>query len=393
MNTRVDFENTSIAFADKSDAELIRTKWLFATMNYPMVSSVGIFLMRFLLKIRFPIVWTVKRTIFAQFCGGISLTDSMDTVNKLARSNIKTILDFSVEGEKTEEGFESNKKEILDSLEIAKNSPSIPIGVFKPTALCSFELLEKKQADKPFSRVEIERFSAFESRVHQVCEKASKLEKSLFVDAEETWIQDVVDELVNRMMRKFNLKCVIIFNTYQMYRVDSLRRLKNDIKRAKDEGFKLGAKLVRGAYMEKERNRADLMEYSDPIQPNKIATDQDFDEAIRCCIEDLDCVAICAGTHNEISSQRIVELMIKQNLAKSDPRIYFAQLLGMSDNISYSLAREGYNVAKYVPYGPVRKVLPYLMRRAEENTAVSGRMSREYMLIKKEIARRRSHRK
>ena len=313
----------------------------------------------------------------------------METVQKLAGSNIHTILDYSAEGERSEEAFDANKDEILKSLDNAHGNPNIPTGVMKLTGFCSFGLLAKKQSGRKFREEQEARFRKFEKRVEEVCQKAVDRGKYLFVDAEETWIQDPIDDLVNRMMARHNKEKVFIFNTFQMYRRDSLDHLKAIHESGKKEGFKIGAKLVRGAYLEKERERAEEMDYPDPIQPDKASTDQDYDAAVRYCLENIDDITLCAGTHNEESSKKITQWMKEFGIKRDDPRVYLAQLYGMSDNISYGLAKAGYNVAKYVPYGEVRKVLPYMMRRAEENTAISGQSSRELTLVKKEIARRR----
>ncbi|MFY0625025.1 MAG: proline dehydrogenase family protein [Reichenbachiella sp.] len=389
MNPKIDFDNTEIAFADKSNWDLRRMQFLFASMNNPTFSKVGILLTRVLLAVRFPIKWLVKRTIFRQFCGGESLQESLKTVDKLSASNIKTILDYSAEGERSEKVFDANKEEILRSLELAKESNDIPTGVMKLTGFCSFGLLAKKQAGRKFSPEQVKRFEAFEKRVEEICERAVAYEKFLFIDAEETWIQITIDDIVNRMMAKYNKDRVFIFNTYQMYLVDSLDKLKAIHEKGENEGFKIGAKLVRGAYMEKERERAVEKGYPDPVHSDKEGTDDAYNNAVQYCLSNIEEIALCAGTHNESSSLLVTELMEEHKINRDDHRVYLAQLFGMSDNISYNLADAGYNVAKYVPYGAVRKVLPYMMRRAEENTAIAGQSSREYNQVKKEIARRR----
>lgn len=392
MKPNIDFEDTSVVFADKSDLELMRTRWLFATMNQPTISAIGVFMTRLLMAIRFPVKWVIKHTIFAQFCGGESLKECEKTIIKLAESNIRTILDYSVEGGGTERDFDRSKKQILATLDFARDNSNIPIAVLKLTGICSFGLLAKKQAGRKFDEEQETRFRAFEDRLEEICKKVVACDKKLFIDAEESWIQGTIDEKVNELMAEYNKERVYVYNTFQMYRRDALDRLKAIHQLAVANGFKIGAKLVRGAYMEKERDRAEEMGYPDPIQPDKLATDQDFDEAVRYCINHLDNIAICAGTHNETSSLWVTELMTKHDIATHDERVYLAQLYGMSDNISYSLANAGYNVAKYVPYGPLRKVVPYMMRRAEENTAIAGQTSREYRLVMKEIQRRKTQR-
>lgn len=386
----INFDDTQVAFSDKSNFDLKRMHFLFITMNSPTIAKVGIWLTTLALKIKLPIKWMIKKTIFAQFCGGESLEDSRSTVEKLAASQIHTILDYSVEGEESEKVFDANCEEIIHSLEMASGNEHIPTGVMKLTGFTAFDLMAKKQTGEVLTAEEDTRFTAFLNRVDRVCAKATEVKKFLFIDAEETWIQDVIDDVVYTMMEKYNKDTVYIFNTYQMYRTESLQNLKDAHKTGQEKGFKLGAKLVRGAYMEKERERAQQQGYPDPIQPTKDASDVAYDEAVTYCIEHNNEIFLCAGTHNENSSRLTAELMEKHGITKNDPKIYFAQLYGMSDNLSYTLAKEGYNVAKYVPYGPVVKVLPYLMRRAEENTSIAGQSSRELLLVKKEIARRKS---
>ncbi|MCV9385312.1 proline dehydrogenase family protein [Reichenbachiella ulvae] len=383
------FDDTEIAFGDKSNFDLKRMYFLFATMNNPFIAKVGIWLTQFALRIHIPIKFMIKKTIFAQFCGGESLRDSMSTVTKLGDSNIHTILDYSVEGESKERVFDQNCEEIIKSLKMAKESDKIPTGVMKLTGFVAFDLLVQKQEGKPFNTKQTQRWEAFEARVEKICSFAVECNKYLFIDAEETWIQEPIDEIVNHMMEKYNRDRVYIFNTYQMYRTASLGNLKAIHKMAQQGGFKVGAKLVRGAYMEKERERAEEKGYPDPIHPSKEATDKAYDDALIYCMENLGEIYVCAGTHNENSSQLLAKLMDDHGVKKDDPRVFFAQLYGMSDNISYTLAHANYNVAKYVPYGPVKKVLPYLMRRAEENTSISGQSSREFRLVKNEMRRRK----
>lgn len=383
------FDDTEVAFGDKSDFDLKRMYFLFSTMNSPFIAKVGISLTQLALRIHLPVKFLIKNTIFKQFCGGESLRDSMSTVESLGKSNINTILDYSVEGESKAEVFDQNCEEILRSIKLAKESKHIPTGVMKLTGFVAFELLVKKQEGKPFSESEQARWAAFENRVERICAYAVECDKYLFIDAEETWIQEPIDEIVNHMMEKYNRDKVYIFNTYQMYKKASLDNLKEIHKLGQAGGFKVGAKLVRGAYMEKERERAIEMGYEDPIQPSKEATDQAYDEALAYCVDHLDDIYVCAGTHNEQSSQLLVKLMEDKGVAKDDSRVFFAQLYGMSDNISYTLAHAEYNVAKYVPYGPVQKVLPYLMRRAAENTSISGQSSREFRLVTSEMKRRK----
>jgi len=386
----INFDDTQVAFADKSNFDLKRMHFLFLSMNNPIIARIGIWMTVFALKIHLPIKWMIKKTIFAQFCGGESLEDSKGTVEKLGASHIRTILDYSVEGEDSEKVFDANRDEIIRSLELAATTDHIPTGVMKLTGFTEFKLLAKKQSGSAMSADEENRYAVFLERVNQICAKAVEVKKYLFIDAEETWIQDVIDEVVYAMMEKYNKETVYIFNTYQMYRTASLQNLKDAHQLGQEKHFKVGAKLVRGAYMEKERDRAKEKGYEDPIQPNKEASDKDYDAAVTYCLEHINDIYLCVGTHNENSCKLTAELMDHHGIAKADPKVYFAQLYGMSDNLSYTLANEGYNVAKYVPYGPVAKVLPYLMRRAEENTSIAGQSSREFTLVKKEIKRRKS---
>lgn len=389
ISNKITFDNTEIAFSDKSKWDLRRMYFLFSTMNFPIIANFGIWLTLLAIKLRLPVRGMIKSTIFNQFCGGESLKDSKATIAKLSQSNIKSILDYSAEGEDSDVGFEANKLELLSALDFADGSDDIPTGVMKLSALIKNDLLEKVQKGDELSDDEKEKYEHFKKSVEEICQKAFDANKYLFIDAEETWIQDAIDELTYDMMRKFNTERVCIFNTYQLYRVDSLQNLKTAHEALKAEGVLLGAKLVRGAYMEKERERAEKMGYKDPIQPDKPASDQAYDEAIEYCIQNLGTMAICAGTHNETSSAYLYELMEKYEIAKGDPRVYFAQLFGMSDNISYHLADKQYNIAKYLPYGALEKVMPYLIRRANENTSMSGQTSREFSLVKKEMRRRK----
>jgi proline dehydrogenase len=390
------FEDTAIAFSSKNNAELYQTYLLFASMNANWLVSFGTSMIQSAFNIGLPIKGVVKHTLFKQFCGGETIEECDATVKQLAKFNIGTILDYSVEGIKNEKWFDSTTEETIATIEkAAKNRQTIPFSVFKVTGLASTPLLAKITAELRGEKVEIsaEERQAYQ-RVHDRVEKISKAAFThkirLFFDGEETWIQDAIDALCYEMMEKFNKDSAIIYNTYQMYTHDRLGKLTNAVKQAKEKGYFLGAKVVRGAYMEKERKRASEMNYLDPIQPNKASTDKDFDAALVFCVENKSVVALCAGTHNEKSSYFLAELMAKNNIPNNHPNFYFAQLFGMSDNISYNLAKAGYNVAKYVPYGPVKMVMPYLFRRASENTSIAGQTSREFALVQKELHRRKN---
>ncbi|EAY27746.1 proline dehydrogenase family protein [Microscilla marina] len=386
------FEDTSVAFAHKSNKELRKMYWLFAMMNRRLMVKTGTGFVKWAFKFRLPVVkWAVKNTVFAHFCGGQSIEDSQKTIDTLARFNIGTILDYSVEGEKTEESFEQTARETILTIEKAAQQPEkIPFCVFKVTGLASFDLLAKVQANDQLSETEQQAWQRAQQRIDNVCQQAYEKKVRIFIDGEETWIQDTIDQLAYTMMQKYNRDMPIIYNTYQMYRVASLANLKQAYKDAEQNNYWLGAKLVRGAYMEKERARAEEKGYSDPIQPNKAASDKDFDAGITFCVEKRHQIALCAGTHNEQSSLLLTQLMDQYGVAKDDPNTYFSQLFGMSDHISFNLAKAGYNVAKYVPYGPIASVMPYLIRRADENTSVAGQSSREFMLIQAERKRRKA---
>jgi proline dehydrogenase len=389
INHQVSFEDTSIAFSSKDDKELRKMYLLFASMNNNILANLGTNFMKTAIKLKLPVKQIIKKTIYQHFCGGETIEDSQSTIEELAKFNIGTILDYSVEGEKTEEGFDKTTEEIIKTINKAKSTVSIPFTVFKVTGLASAELLEKIQKKEELKPAEVQAYNKIKERVENICKTAYDSKVRVFVDGEESWIQDIIDDLVYQMMEKFNSETAIVFNTYQMYRKDMLGKLKNAFHYAVAGNYYLGVKLVRGAYMEKERERAEQEGYEDPIQPGKEATDQTYDKALKYCLDNKQRIHLCSGSHNEYSNYYLTILMEKHGLKNNDERIWFAQLYGMSDNISYNLANAGYNVAKYVPYGPVEAVMPYLFRRAEENTSMSGQSSREFSLIKKELQRRK----
>jgi len=384
----VNFNNTEIAFKQKSNADLNNSYWLFKIIGWNWLINIGPVLLDVFLPLWFPIP-IIKATIFKQFCGGESIEDCDKTITSLGAQNVKTILDYSVEGKEDEPVFDANVEEALKALQVAKSNQLIPFSVFKVTGFGRFALLEKINAKKELSAVEKEEFDRVKNRIHKICETAFTFQVPIFIDAEETWIQDVIDSLALEMMRKFNKEKAIIYNTAQMYRWDRLSYLKELKSIADKEDFFIGMKLVRGAYIEKERDRAEKMRYKDPMQKDKKSTDTDFNLALKFSIENITKIAICCGSHNEESSTYLTELMKQNNISANDERIYFAQLLGMSDHISMNLSSANFNVAKYVPYGPVKDVTPYLIRRAQENTSVAGQTSRELSLILKEKARRK----
>ena len=383
------FDNTEIAFKHKSNADLKRAYWLFKALGYPFISKRGPKLLTFLINIGLPIKYLIKKTIFKQFCGGEAIEECEDTIKKLALGRVGTILDYSIEGEQEEEVFDATCKEILKTIQKATSDNRIPLTVFKISGVGRIQLLQKLDSKETLSIVELKEFDRVKERVNLICKSAYENHVRVMIDAEESWIQNTIDSLAINMMEVYNQHAVIVYNTYQLYRKDKLKSLLNDIETAKSQKYYFGAKLVRGAYMDKERVRALEMNYLSPIHNTKQQTDRDFDASIEICLENIDVVGFVSGTHNENSCNYLLNLLKIKSISKENQHVYFAQLLGMSDNLSFNLADAGYNVAKYVPYGPVNKVLPYLFRRAEENTSVTGQISRELSLIRNERKRRR----
>lgn len=382
----VSFENTENAFKAKTNSELNRSYWLFKLIGNPLLVKMGANFGPLALNVGFK--GLIKSTIFKQFVGGETIHDCAVTIAELGKYNIGTILDYSVEGKESEVDFDNCKVETLETIKMAQNDRNIPFCVFKVTGLARFELLEKVSAKKTLSDAEKQEWQRVKDRVSAICNSAFQANQAIFIDAEESWIQPAIDDLANENMALYNKNKAIVYNTYQFYRHDRLNYLTESIKQGKTNGYHIGAKLVRGAYMEKERKRAQEMNYQSPIQPSKEASDKDYDQALKLCIDNIDVIGLCAGTHNEKSSLYLVELMQQKNIPAADKRVYFSQLFGMSDHISYNLSLNNYNVAKYVPYGPVKEVLPYLIRRAQENTSVKGQTGRELNLIMKEKKRR-----
>jgi len=382
----VSFDNTENAFKAKSNSELKRSYILFKLIGNQFLVKIGAKTAPLALNIGFK--GLIKSTIFKQFVGGENIHDCSQTVAELGKYNIGTILDYSVEGKESENDFEHCLNETLETIDKAKSDANIPFCVFKVTGLARFDLLEKVSSKENLSESEITEWKKVKTRVDKICKSAFESNQAIFIDAEESWIQPAIDEMANENMAAYNKSKAIVYNTYQMYRHDRLAFLKQTIENGKANGFQVGAKLVRGAYMEKERKRAAELNYPSPIQPSKEASDKDYEAALKLCVENIQMMGLCAGTHNEKSSLFLVELMKQNNIQPTDKRIFFSQLLGMSDHISYNLSLNGYNVAKYVPYGPVKDVLPYLIRRAQENTSVKGQTGRELNLIIKEKKRR-----
>ena len=345
------------------------------------------------LALRLPVEGVIRSTVFSHFCGGENIRESQQTIEQLAGYGVQTILDYSVEGEKSEHGFESTMQEILRTIDEAHRSQHIPFSVFKVTGVASASLLEKIQKRGTLTADEKEAFRRVTLRIDQICQKAFACNLPVLIDAEESWIQDTIDLLAYQMMQKYNKERAIVYNTFQMYRTASQKNLREAYHNATMHSYFLGAKLVRGAYMEKERDKAAELGYESPIFPDKDGTDAAFNQALAFCLDHKQRISMMCGSHNEYSNYFLAVLMEKHSIKPNDQRIWFSQLLGMSDNISFNLANAGYNVAKYVPYGPVEAVMPYLLRRANENTAISGQSSREFNLIRKELNRRKTQKK
>jgi len=383
----ISFDNTENAFKSKSTSDLNRSYWLFKMVSNPQLVNFGAKVAPIGLIIGFK--GLIKNTIFKQFVGGETINECDNTIAELGKYNIGTILDYSVEGKESETDFDACCKETIETIHKAKGNKHIPFSVFKVTGLARFALLEKVSSGEKLSDLEVKEFEKVKQRVNLISKEAHLASQPLFIDAEESWIQPAIDSLADENMLLFNKEKAIVYNTFQLYRKDRLEFLKHTIAQGKANGIHIGAKLVRGAYMEKERARAIEKKYPSPIQDSKENSDRDYNLALEECIKNIDIIGLCAGTHNEKSSLFLVDLLSKYSVSTDDTRIYFSQLLGMSDHISYNLALSNYNVAKYVPYGPVKEVLPYLMRRAQENTSVKGQTGRELGLIIKEKERRK----
>lgn len=388
MSRKISFENTDIAFSYKSNFELKKALLLFRAINNNVLVKIGPSLTQFALKIGLPILPIIKKTLFAQFCGGETIDECMETIKTLGNFGIGSILDYSVEGEEKEEVFDNTLNEIIKTLKRGSEDKNIPFAVFKVSGLGRSNALSTAidHSASPQMKAEITRIR---ERVNEICKTAYHLNLSVMIDAEESWLQSFIDDVAGAMMEKYNTEKSIVYNTYQMYRQDRLGVLEQDIQRAREKGYFLGAKIVRGAYMEKERARALKLGYASPIQSDKVGTDLDFNKALDLCLRNLDRASFVSGTHNEESCYYLADRLADYGFPNNHPHVYFSQLLGMSDHISFNLAKAGYNVVKYVPYGPIPSVLPYLFRRAEENTAISGQMGRELGLILKELERRK----
>lgn len=384
-----DLNNSAIAFERKSDTELSRMEWLFRQMNRRWLVNLGSKLTLFALKLRLPIQGIIKSTIFPQFCGGTNLPECAKTAQAIGKYNVLTVLDYGAEGKQSEDDLDKTMQEFLNAIRFAAEQNTIPIISCKITGLTPFHILEKVSAGQSLSEGDQKLYQRALDRLDTVCAEAHRCRRSFFIDAEESWIQQAIDDMTDTMMERYNRDRVTVYNTFQLYRHDRLDFLKKSYDRAIAKGYILGAKMVRGAYMEKERDRAQEMGYPSPIQPNKEACDRDYDAAVRFCIEHYERIASCVASHNPNSTLLQVQLMNERNIPKDHPHLLFCQLYGMSDNITFNLAKAGYRVAKYVPYGPVREVIPYLIRRAEENSAAGGELSRELSVIIAERKRRK----
>ena len=385
------FNDTKLAFADKSEAQLKKAFWMFKMIEQPTLTKMGTSVLNFTVHNDFPFVkGIVKNTLFEQFCGGETREESMKVVKQLFKRRVGSIFDYSIEGKEEEETFDAVCQEIKDIIKFSMGNPAIPFIVFKPTAFGRIDIYEEVGKGNELTTTQKEEWNRVVQRFDEVCKLCWENDKKVMVDAEESWMQDAADQLCEQMMEKYNQEKPIVWNTIQMYRTNRLEYMQKNLQRAKEKGYFIGYKIVRGAYMEKERARAEEKKYPDPIQPTKAASDKNYNDGIDFVMQNLDKVSAFFGTHNETSTELVMNKMKTANLENENRQIYFGQLYGMSDNITFYLSDKGYNVAKYLPYGPVKDVVPYLTRRAQENTSVAGQTGRELGLIQKELERRKS---
>jgi proline dehydrogenase len=382
------FENTETAFQLKSDSELERAYFLFKMIaNEPLV-RIGTAATKFALNLNLPVEGLIRSTVFDHFCAGVNESDCLPTVDNLYTAGVHSVLDYSVEGKEEEAQFDKTMEKVIELTYFARDKEAMPFSVFKPSGLGRFKIWQKVSAGEALTEGEQAEWDRIAGRYDAICKVASECDVVLLIDAEESWMQDAADALCEAMMEKYNKEKPIVFDTLQCYRHDRLDYLKERHARARERGYKLGFKVVRGAYLEKENERAEDKGYPSPICASKSATDANFNAVVQYILDQLEDIHLFMGSHNEMSSYLAMEIMEQKELLKNDPRVWFGQLYGMSDHISYNMAAEGYNVAKYIPFGPVKDVMPYLIRRAEENTSVAGQTSRELTLLKKEKARR-----
>ena len=383
------FENTADAFTLKSDSELDRAYFLFKMISAAPLVKIGTTVTKFALNVNLPVEGLIRATVFDHFCGGINKEDCLPVVDRLYEKRVNSVLDFSVEGKENEEQFNATLNKVEELTIFAQNRKEMPFAVFKPTGLGRFKIWQKVSEKASLNNEEQQEWERIEKRFDVICKIASDKNIVLLIDAEESWMQDAADNLVTRMMEKYNRDKVVVYNTLQCYRWDRLDYLRQLHKEAIAKGYKLGFKIVRGAYMEKENDRAKSKGYKSPICESKQSSDDNFDAILKYIFSALDDISLFIGTHNEASCYLAMHMIGEKQLSLDDNRVWFGQLYGMSDHISFNLAKAGYNVAKYIPFGPVKDVMPYLIRRAEENTSVAGQTSRELALIKKEKARRK----
>lgn len=383
------FENTKVAFQLKSDSELERAYFLFKMISHEPLVRIGTAATNFALKAHLPVEGLIRSTVFDHFCGGVNEEDCLKVIDKMFESGVSSVLDYSVEGKETEEQFNAAMEKTLKIIRFSDDRDAMPIAVFKPTGFGRFKLYEKKSQGEQLSTEEQAEWNRVVARYHAVCTLGKEKDVEILIDGEESWMQDAADSLVEEMMVIYNTDKPIVYNTLQLYRWDRLDYLKQLHQRSKNKNFKVGIKIVRGAYMEKERERAHEKGYKSPICESKFETDRNFNDTMKYILENIHDISVFIGTHNEDSNYIAMNLMDELNIAKNDNNVWFGQLYGMSDHISFNLAAVGYNVAKYVPFGPVKDVMPYLIRRAEENTSVAGQTSRELNLIKRERQRRK----
>jgi len=388
MTTKHIFDNTEIAFKLKSDANLERAYFLFKMISKEPLVKIGTAVTKFALNLNLPVEGLIRSTVFDHFCGGVNEKDCLPVVDSLRTAQVYSVLDYSVEGKEEESQFDATMEKVIELTRFAEKKDAMPFSVFKPTGLGRFEIWQKQTERDPLSDSEQQEWNRIVARYERICEVAHECNVTLLIDGEETWMQDAADALCERMMEKYNKDNPIIFNTLQCYRWDRLDYLKEQHQRAKTKGYKLGFKIVRGAYMEKENERAEEQGYPTPICASKQATDDHFNSVTQYILDNLQDISLFLGSHNEQSSYLAMEILDAKGLLRNDNRVWFGQLYGMSDHISYNLADAGYNVAKYIPFGPVKDVMPYLIRRAEENTSVAGQTSRELDLLKREKKRR-----
>jgi proline dehydrogenase len=412
MNTStnlISFDNTEFSFEYKTDKQLKKARFLFSLMGKRWIVRLGTRLAPWSLKVGLPVKGIIRNTIFSQFVGGETLEETAVVAKKLGEYNVQVILDYGVEGKEGEENFDHACEEFIRVINYAATQPNIPFMSVKVTGFARFTLLEKLdtlmhaaggtlmkrylKAIESLEPGEKEEWHRVRYRVMRVCEAGAEKKVGVLIDAEETWIQDPVDAMTMLMMDTFNKQRAVVYNTLQHYRHDRLQFLKDSYAAAIERKFILGAKLVRGAYMEKERKRALEMGYPSPIQPDKESTDKDFNAGVKFCIDNIDRVALMVASHNEKSNLYAIQLLQEKGLPVNHPHVHSSQLFGMSDNITFNLAHAGGYVSKYLPFGPIRDVLSYLMRRAQENTSVKGQTGRELGLIKKELQRRKSNAK